>query len=31
MYDFSGARLPIAQNGQVVGDALPLIEVEIGR
>ncbi len=31
MYDFNGTRLPITQNGQMVGDALPLTEVEIGR
>lgn len=31
MYDFGGTRLPITQEGQVVGDAFPLTQVEIGR
>ena len=31
MYDFNGTRLPITQNGKLVGDAFPLTEVEIGR
>ncbi len=31
MYDFDGTRLPITQNGKVVGDAFPLTEVEMER
>ncbi len=30
MYDFGGTRLPITQEGQVIGDAFPLTQVEIG-
>ena len=31
MYDLEGTRLSITQDRQVVGDALPLTELEIGR